>query len=204
MYELNPLVHRSHTLFRSSLGEFQLHAYGMSSGKTHVALVKGNPRASVTPLVRVQSSCITGTTFLAKLCDCRQQLHLALERIAQHGSGCVVYLDQEGRDHGLVEKVEQLSLIVGGLDTLAAAQERNKQADLRTYEDAAMILGELLGKKPLDMMTNNPEKMDGLAKAGVEVARRVPIETEPTSDNLDYLFVKRTKMGHLLPGLDGI
>jgi GTP cyclohydrolase II len=172
------------------------------NGHEHLALVHGDPAAVVAPLVRIQSSCLTGTAFLAELCDCRQQLHLAMERVVKEGAGVVLYLDQEGRSHGLVEKVAQLDLIAGGADTVDAARARGKDVDLRRYDEAAVILRELVGPRPVRLLTNNPEKLTRVVAEGVEIAQRIPLETAPTPGNREYLRVKRTRMGHLLSQVD--
>ena len=187
----------SEARFRSGLGEFTMHAFEADGGE-HVALVHGDPRQVEEPLVRIQSACLTGTAFLAELCDCRQQLHEALRRIAAEGTGIVVYLDQEGRSHGIVEKVAQLDLIAGGADTVDAARSRGKDVDLRRYDAAAAIVRTIAGNRPIRLLTNNPEKLQGVVAAGVSVAGRVPLEVDPTPGNRAYLTVKKQRMGHLL------
>jgi 3,4-dihydroxy 2-butanone 4-phosphate synthase/GTP cyclohydrolase II len=190
---------RAHTQarFRSGLGVFTLHAFGID-GHENVALVAGTPSTSDAPLVRIQSSCLTGTAFLAELCDCRQQLHAAMSEIAEEGTGIVLYLDQEGRSHGLVEKTAQLDLIAGGADTVDAARARGKDLDLRRYDEAAEILRSLIGDRPIRLLTNNPEKLSRVEDAGVKVIERLPLETVPTPGNQSYLRTKKERMGHLL------
>lgn len=190
-------ITRSQTRFRSSLGTFDLHAFCID-GREHAALACGSPELDEQPLVRVQSACLTGSAFLADLCDCRQQLHLSMEIIARAGRGLVVHLDQEGRGHGLVEKVSQLDLIAQGSNTVDAPALRGLKGDLRTYDDAALILRQLVGDVPLRLLTNNPTKIQGLQSAGVVIGARVPIETEPTVGNRGYLQIKKQRMGHLL------
>jgi len=190
-------MHHAASRFRSSLGAFIFHAYEID-GLEHVALVHGDPTAVEEPLVRIQSSCLTGSTFLSELCDCRQQLHAALGRVVEDGAGVVLYLDQEGRSHGLVEKVAQLDLIAGGADTVEAARARGKDVDLRDYTDAVRILDELLGDRRVRMLTNNPTKLASIERAGIRVAQRLPLEVPPTDGNRDYLRVKKRRMGHLL------
>ena len=194
---MGPDLAHTQARFRSGLGVFTLHAFDIDDHE-HVALVAGTPSADDAPLIRIQSSCITGTAFLAELCDCRQQLHEAMRRIADDGAGVVLYLDQEGRSHGLVEKVAQLDLIAGGADTVDAARARGKDIDLRRYEEAASILQSLVGDRPIRLLTNNPEKLVRVQAAGISVAERLPLETEPTPGNRIYLQTKKKRMGHLL------
>jgi 3,4-dihydroxy 2-butanone 4-phosphate synthase/GTP cyclohydrolase II len=167
-------------------------------GLKHAALVHGDPLRGPEPLVRVQSSCVTGSTFLSELCDCRQQLHAAMRRIVAEGAGVVLYLDQEGRSHGLLEKVAQLDLIAHGADTVEAARLRGKDTDLRDYRHAVSILVRLIGDRPVRLLTNNPAKLLGLERAGTTIARRLPLETPPTEGNREYLRVKKLRMGHLI------
>jgi 3,4-dihydroxy 2-butanone 4-phosphate synthase / GTP cyclohydrolase II len=183
--------------FRSSLGTFVLHAFEVD-GREHVALVCGMPSTVDAPFVRIQSACLTGTALLAELCDCRQQLHEAMRRIAADGTGIVLYLDQEGRSHGLVEKVAQLDLIAHGSDTVDAARSRGKDVDLRRYDEAAAILGGLIGDRPIRLLTNNPEKLARVETAGVKVMERVSLETPPTPGNRKYLRTKKERLGHML------
>ena len=148
--------------------------------------------------MRVQSACLTGCAFLAELCDCRQQLHEAMRLVAEEGSGVIVHLDQEGRGHGLVEKVAQLDLIARGSNTVDAPALRGLKGDLRRYHDAAAMLDALVGTVPIRLLTNNPTKITGLRDAGVVIAERLPLETVPTDGNRQYLRIKKARMGHLL------
>lgn len=188
----------SETPFNSELGKFRLVAFEFPDGREHLALVAGKPSEVDLPLVRVQSSCLTGTGFLAQLCDCRQQLQLAMSLIAGEPGGCLLYLDQEGRSHGLVEKVAQLRLIADGLDTVEAADVRGRGPDLRDYGQAGWMLEHLLGSPPIRLLTNSPEKEAGLRASGVSIAEVVSLETPPTPGNVGYLRVKRDRMGHRL------
>lgn len=185
--------------FRSEFGVFEMHAYLFESGREHLALVSGDLATSASPLVRVQSSCLTGTAMHAELCDCRQQLHMALEAVtAAEDGGCVIYLDQEGRSHGLVSKVAQLALIANGVDTVDAAAAYGEPADLREWDEAAAIVTDLIGDKPIRLLTNNPHKAAGLAAAGVSIAAERAIQAPVTEGNRTYLRVKRDRMGHRL------
>jgi GTP cyclohydrolase II len=186
------------TPFGSKFGNFTLTAYEFPTGAEHAALVYGDPSSEAMPLVRVQSSCITGTAFGALLCDCRQQFELSLKMVADAGSGVVLYMDQEGRGYGLVEKVRQLSLISAGLATTAtAAPKEDEGADRRNYSHAFTILDSHLSSRSLRLLTNNPKKITAFEQAGYLV-ERTPIETDPTDNNREYLRVKKEHMGHLL------
>jgi GTP cyclohydrolase II len=191
------VVGRSRTAFRSSYGSATLHAFEFADGAEHCAVVVGSPEAQPHPIVRLQSACLTGTAFHAVLCDCRQQLEAALTLIHRCGNGIVLYLDQEGRAHGLVEKVRQLSLIATGQANTATAAGDHRQPDVRSYEQAAAVLDMLLPGRSVRLLTNNPLKMQALLRLGYEVERE-PIETSPTPDNAAYLRAKRDFMGHLL------
>lgn len=189
----------SSTPFASRFGSFELRAFELGDGSEHAAIVAGSPDLDARPLVRVQSSCLTGTAFGALLCDCRQQLQDSLSLIAAEGSGCVLYLDQEGRGHGLVEKIRHIADIAAGSDTVEAALRRGVPPDVRDYSGAATVLRAVLGgDRPIRLLTNNPEKIRGLTDAGLTIAERVPLEVEPTDGNRDYLRVKKERMGHLL------
>jgi GTP cyclohydrolase II len=186
------------TLFRSAFGVFQFRAYQFPDGREHCALIAGTPPDTATPLVRIQSSCLTGTAFGALLCDCRPQVEDSLRRIAAERAGYVVYLAQEGRGYGLVDKVVQLSLITQGLATTATAAGEGNRPDLREYGAAFAILTDLVGAgRRVRLLTNNPAKIEAFAAAGFVVDRE-PLETDPTDENREYLRVKKHDMGHLL------
>ena len=164
----------------------------------HVALVKGNWEPDEPVLVRVHSKCLTGDVFGSRRCDCGPQLHRALEMIDKAGKGVLVYLDQEGRGIGLVNKLKAYNLQDDGHDTVEANQKLGFKADLRDYGIGAQILRDV-GVRKLRLMTNNPKKIDGLKKLyDLEVVERVPIEAGVSRENEGYLTVKRDKMGHLL------
>jgi 3,4-dihydroxy 2-butanone 4-phosphate synthase/GTP cyclohydrolase II len=164
----------------------------------HVALVKGSWEPDEPVLVRVHSKCLTGDVFGSRRCDCGPQLHRALEMIDREGKGVLVYLDQEGRGIGLVNKLKAYNLQDEGHDTVEANQKLGFKADLRDYGIGAQILRDV-GVHKLRLMTNNPKKIDGLKKLyDLEVVERVPIEAGAGPENEGYLQVKRDKMGHLL------
>ena len=164
----------------------------------HVALVKGEWAPDEPVLVRVHSKCLTGDIFGSKRCDCGPQLHRALKMIDQAGKGVLVYLDQEGRGIGLVNKLKAYNLQDDGHDTVEANHKLGFKADLRDYGIGAQILRDV-GVRKMRLMTNNPKKIDGLKRLyDLEVVERVPIEAGLSDDNEGYLQVKRDKMGHLL------
>src|SRR5260221_8912327 len=164
----------------------------------HVALVKGTWEPDEPVLVRVHSKCLTGDVFGSKRCDCGPQLHRALEMIDRAGKGVLVYLDQEGRGIGLVNKLKAYNLQDEGPDTVEANQKLGLKADLRDYGIGAQILRDV-GVRKLRLMTNNPKKIDGLKKLyGLEVIERVPIEAGAGPEHESYLQVKRGTNGQLL------
>ena len=167
-------------------------------GSEHVALIKGEPGSLKEPvLVRMHSECLTGDAFGSLRCDCRPQLEAALARIEQEGEGVVVYLRQEGRGIGLINKLKAYSLQDGGLDTVEANEKLGFPADLRNYGVGAQILTDL-GIHRLKLLTNNPRKIAGLGGYGLKVENRVPLVICPGDHNEAYLAVKREKLGHLI------
>jgi 3,4-dihydroxy 2-butanone 4-phosphate synthase/GTP cyclohydrolase II len=183
----------------SAFGNFRAIGYRNElDGSEHVAIVKGHPeQAAAAVLVRVHSECLTGDAFGSLRCDCRPQLEAALRLIEQAGEGVVVYLRQEGRGIGLVNKLKAYSLQDGGLDTVEANEHLGFAADLRNYGVGAQILSDL-GIQRLRLITNNPRKIAGLGGYGLEVVDRVPLVMDPGDHNAAYLQAKRLKLGHLL------
>jgi 3,4-dihydroxy 2-butanone 4-phosphate synthase/GTP cyclohydrolase II len=163
----------------------------------HVALLKGEIRTEDEVLVRVHSQCLTGDVFGSKRCDCEEQLHTAMAMVENEGKGAIVYMRQEGRGIGLANKLKAYSLQEDGKDTVEANEALGFKADMREYGIGAQILVDL-GLHKIRLMTNNPRKIIGLQGYGIEVVERVPIETKPNKENVEYLKTKAQKMGHLL------
>ena len=179
-------------------GEFKIIAYENElDNLTHIALVKGviDPEQAI--LVRVHSECMTGDIFTSLRCDCQEQLYQAMAMMEEEGSGVILYLRQEGRGIGLVNKLKAYEYQRKGLDTVEANEKLGFEADMRDYGVGAQMLVEL-GVKKMRLLTNNPKKMIGLEGYGLSVVEQVPIEIEPNSCNVGYLKCKQAKMGHLL------
>lgn len=179
-------------------GEFKLHLYQSTiDNKEHLALVKGEIDGDSPVLVRVHSECLTGDVFGSARCDCGEQLHQAMEMVEKEGRGVVLYMRQEGRGIGLVNKIKAYKLQDDGHDTVEANEKLGFKADLRDYGIGAQILVNL-GVRKMRLMTNNPKKIVGLEGYGLEVTERIPIEIEPNKLNQKYLETKRDKLGHLI------
>ena len=194
------LVHRAaEARLPTEFGEFRVIGYKNDVDKAeHVALVHGDVEGQADVLVRMHSKCLTGDVFHSLRCDCGPQLHAAMERIIRDGKGVIVYLDQEGRGIGLLNKIKAYGFQDGGNDTVEANERLGFAPDLRNYGIGAQILRDL-GLSSIRIMTNNPRKLVGLEGYGLTITGREPLTTEPTSENRDYLAVKRDKLGHLLP-----
>jgi 3,4-dihydroxy 2-butanone 4-phosphate synthase/GTP cyclohydrolase II len=179
-------------------GDFQAVAYRETlTGKQHVALVKGDVDGKDDVLVRVHSECLTGDVFHSKRCDCGQQLEQALARIEQEGMGVLLYLAQEGRGIGLLNKLRAYELQEQGRDTVEANLELGFKADAREYGIGSQILTDL-GLTTIRVLTNNPRKISGIRGYGLTVVSQEPIEVEPNDENREYLATKREKLGHTI------
>lgn len=196
-------VHEKHVIreakakLPTDYGDFDIYGYVNDiTGENHIALLKGDIGDGENVLCRVHSECMTGDVFGSKRCDCGQQLHKAMELIQQEGRGVVLYMRQEGRGIGLINKLKSYVLQEQGCDTVEANIKLGFQPDLREYWIGAQILRDL-GVKSLRLMTNNPNKVYGLDGFGLRVAERVPIEVEPQQYDRFYLQTKKDKMGHI-------
>ena len=183
----------------TAYGHFRLIPFRQKdNGLEHIAIIKGDIKASDKPvLVRVHSSCATGDIFGSMRCDCGEQLHRAMEMIEKEGTGAIVYLNQEGRGIGLMDKIRAYKLQEEGLDTVDANLHLGHKADERDYGVGALIL-RMLGITKMRLMTNNPVKRRGLEGYGLEIDGIVPIEVEPNEYNLRYMTTKQERMGHAL------
>ena len=193
------LVHRvAEARIPTEYGEFRMIGYQNDVDRAeHVALVHGEIAGQPNVLVRMHSKCLTGDVFGSQRCDCGFQLHRAMELIAEAGRGAVVYLDQEGRGIGLLNKLRAYALQDSGADTVQANERLGFAPDLRNYGIGAQILRDL-GLSSIRVMTNNPRKLVGLDGYGLQIVERVPLLADPNRENSGYLQVKRDKLGHLL------
>jgi GTP cyclohydrolase II len=194
-----------HVVARAQLptrfGKFEiLGIQGAKAAEEAVAIKRGNLRGGRTPLVRVHSQCLTGDVFTSERCDCRAQLEYSLRRIAKEPSGVLLYLPQEGRGIGLLNKLKAYELQDGGLDTVEANRRLGFAVDSRNYEFAAKAL-KALGVRAVRLLSNNPDKVEQLERGGVRVVQRVPCRPRTNDHSRKYLRTKKDKLGHILAGL---
>jgi GTP cyclohydrolase II len=199
---VNPIQQVASADFPTRWGKFRIYGFRGQSGSDEdhqveeaVALVMGDIH-STPPLVRVHSQCLTGDVFHSLRCDCRQQLEMALSMIRDEGAGILIYEQQEGRGIGLMAKLQAYELQDSGLDTVEANERLGFKADQRDFALPGQML-KALGVKQVRLLSNNPEKVEALQRAGVEVVERVPCEVEPSPHAEEYLKTKKEKLGHL-------
>jgi len=195
------LQHVAHADLPSKWGKFTIHGFtGKGPQEEAVALVRGNLKGASAPLVRVHSQCLTGDVLNSLRCDCRAQLELSLKKIAKAPSGVLLYLPQEGRGIGLMNKLRAYQLQDQGMDTVEANEALGFASDAREYEFPAKILLQL-GAKKIRLLSNNPEKVRQLEESGIQVVERVPCQPRVSKISRRYLKTKKSKMGHLLKGV---
>jgi len=193
------LVEKSaEAILPTKYGDFNMVVYkSLVDDKEHIALIKGNVDGKKDVLVRVHSECITGDLFGSKRCDCGTQLEVALENISKAKEGVLLYMRQEGRGIGLINKLKCYNLQDKGFDTVDANKELGFDGDLRDYGIGAQILSDI-GVTSIHLMTNNPAKVVGLEGHGLKITKRIPIEISPSDRNHEYLKTKKQRMGHIL------
>ena len=182
----------------TSMGDFKIHAFTDSNDlKDHLAISIGDLNVDKPILSRIHSQCITGESFFSLRCDCRFQLTESLNQIAKTGLGAIFYLQQEGRGIGLSNKIRAYNLQDKGLDTVEANHQLGFEEDERSYETVSDMIS-FLGIKKIELMTNNPKKIDALKSFGVIINQRIPLSTDTNKHNQKYISTKIKKLGHLL------
>lgn len=197
--EKDPILTRESSVHMpTDFGEFRMVGYSNRlDTEEHVAIVKGNPESVEAPIVRIHSECLTGDIFHSRRCDCGAQLEKSLELIEQAGAGIVLYMRQEGRGIGLLNKLKAYELQEQGLDTVEANEQLGFPAEMRDYTLCALMLKDL-GVSRVRLLTNNPAKTEALIEYGIEVEERLALIIPPTEDNTQYMKTKKQRMHHLI------
>ncbi len=191
----------AHAALPTRYGRFAIYGFkGDGPLEEAVALVRGKVNGKTAPLVRVHSQCLTGDVLTSLRCDCRAQLELSMKKIGRASSGILLYLPQEGRGIGLMNKLRAYELQDGGMDTVEANESLGFAADARDYDFSAQILKKL-GAMKIRLLSNNPEKVRQLENSGIRVVERVPCQPRISKTSRAYLKTKKRKMGHLLEGI---
>ena len=191
----------AHAELPTRYGRFTIYGFqGRGPQEEAIALVRGKLTGKVAPLVRVHSQCLTGDVLTSLRCDCRAQLELSLRKIGRAPSGILLYLPQEGRGIGLMNKLRAYELQDGGMDTVEANESLGFAADARDYDFSAKILKQL-GATRIRLLSNNPEKVRQLERGGIRVVERVPCQPRVSEISRAYMQTKKTKLGHLLDGM---
>ena len=193
-----PVTYIASSQLPTCFGQFTMHAFeDMETGNEHLALCMGEPGGDAPVLARIHSECLTGDALFSLRCDCGAQLKTAMKHIADEGRGIILYLRQEGRGIGLVNKVKAYHLQDKGADTVEANEQLGFSPDLRTYEMCSVMFAHLRIKR-LRLMTNNPRKIHALYAEGIEVVERISLATIENPHNENYLATKMNKLGHML------
>src|SRR5699024_4825373 len=181
----------------TTYGDFKIYGYSNSlDNKEHLAIVKNENKQASLPVVRIHSECLTGDVFHSKRCDCGPQLQASLKMISESGHGALIYMRQEGRGIGLLNKLKAYALQDQGLDTVQANEALGFKADLREYELASQILHDL-NLTEVELLTSNPKKVKGLIENNIKVIKRSDMDVGRQAENISYLKTKKEKMGHL-------
>jgi len=192
-----PIARQASAFLPTKYGNFQISIYSAKKNALEQAVLTMGKIKKQPVLVRLHSQCFTGDTLLSLRCDCREQLIKSIKLISKNGSGVLIYLNQEGRGIGLTNKIKAYALQEKHLDTITANQALHLPVDSREYKTAASILKKL-GIKKINLITNNPDKIEQLEKNGITIIKRIPIETKPNKFNKTYLITKKQKLGHKL------
>ena len=191
------VINLATALLPNKFGNFKISVFSSTPDKREQIVLTLGEFKKQPVLVRLHSQCFTGDTLLSLRCDCHEQLHKSMQMVAKKGSGVIIYLNQEGRGIGLVNKIKAYALQEKKLDTVEANKALGLSVDAREYKTAANILKKL-GIKKIELLTNNPDKITQLEKNGIMVVKRVPIEVKPNKYDSFYLVTKKQKMGHIL------